>query len=505
MAGGALRGAAAIWLALALGGAARAQVYSAGLAGSVTDAAGKAVPGAKVALRNLATGTSQTAVADRAGAYSFAGLAPGNYEISVSADGFDTETDRVTLTGGATKTFAMKLTPALSLSSLGFGPAQTQGNARQQALLDKRSRMLQIHQKLGLITAFPLAATVFSGGFAGGKHSNPTARDYHMALGTATAGLYFSTAYFAIFAPKVEGVKPRGPTRFHKAMAFIHGPGMILTPIAGAMAESQRNAGEKPHGLAKFHGQIAVVTAIAYGLALLSETKPNWIPGLGGHREKSAPAAAQTPQPAAASQSTSPPRRPEMTRSATRAPFMLLCALLTFPAAGARARGQAAASAAAQSWALEKSTLTYHVSHPLHQVAGVSHEARGKGLCQGGQCTFLVAAPVKSFTSGDTNRDLHMLQVTRGAEFPMVVVRTQLPESALAAGVVRADLEVQFAGQTAHYKQLPFQLAAQGSEMRLTGTIPATADDFKITPPELLFVPIKKEIPISVDMTWQKQ
>src|SRR5580700_3444395 len=105
-------------------------------------------------------------------------------------------------------------------------------------------------------------------------------------------------------------------------------------------------------------------------------------------------------------------------------------------------------------WVLQQSTLAYHVSHPLHQTEGVSHAARGKGLCHAGQCEFLIAVPVKSFDSGDSNRDLHMLQVTRGAEFPLVTVRTRLPESAAALATINADLEIQFAGQTAQYKQI---------------------------------------------------
>src|ERR1700683_4710867 len=88
----------------------------------------------------------------------------------------------------------------------------------------------------------------------------------------------------------------------------------------------------------------------------------------------------------------------------------------------------AALSHAADSqWLLQESTLTYHVSHPLHQTEGMSHAARGKGVCHDGQCDFLIAAPVKSFDSGDSNRDLHMLQVTRGGQFPMITVRTSLP------------------------------------------------------------------------------
>lgn len=156
-------------------------------------------------------------------------------------------------------------------------------------------------------------------------------------------------------------------------------------------------------------------------------------------------------------------------------------------------------------WILTQSTLTYHVSHPLHQVEGVSHAARGRGMCRNGQCEFLIAVPVKSFDSGDSNRDLHMLQVTRGGEFPMVSVRTQLPEDSSRSTTIHADLEVQFAGQTAHYKQVALQESTQGSEVRISGTIPCTLSDFKIDPPSLLTVPIKNEIPVRVDMTWQKE
>jgi hypothetical protein len=153
-------------------------------------------------------------------------------------------------------------------------------------------------------------------------------------------------------------------------------------------------------------------------------------------------------------------------------------------------------------WVLQQSTLSYSASHPLHHFQGVSHAARGKGVCHAGECQFLIAAPVSSFNSGDSNRDLHMLQVTRGAQFPMVVVRTELPEAEIKPGAIHADLQVQFAGQTVNYKQLPFQVTMQGKDVRLTGTVPATMTDFKITPPTLLTMPIKNEIPVSVDMTW---
>ena len=155
-------------------------------------------------------------------------------------------------------------------------------------------------------------------------------------------------------------------------------------------------------------------------------------------------------------------------------------------------------------WALQRSTLTYHMSHPMHEVDGVSHAAKGKGICHAGQCNFLIAVPVKSFDSGDSNRDLHMIEAVRGAQFPMVIVRTEFPEADTTSQTIYANLEVQFAGQTAHYQHVPFQRVTQGNQVRITGTIPATCSDFKIDRPSFLTVPIKNEIPVKVDMTWQK-
>jgi hypothetical protein len=154
-------------------------------------------------------------------------------------------------------------------------------------------------------------------------------------------------------------------------------------------------------------------------------------------------------------------------------------------------------------WVLASSTLTYHVSHTLHESEGVSHAARGKGVCQGGQCNFLIAAPVKSFESGDSNRDLHMVQVTHGAQFPLVSVRVSLPEAALTSASIHCDVEIEFAGQTAKYKDVTFQAVTKGNETRITGSIPAKLTEFKIEPPSLLSIPVKNDMPVRVDMTWR--
>jgi hypothetical protein len=172
-----------------------------------------------------------------------------------------------------------------------------------------------------------------------------------------------------------------------------------------------------------------------------------------------------------------------------------LCAL-ALAATGASAQTDA-------QWTAVESTLSYHMSHPMHEVDGVTHDARGKGVCHAGQCDFLIAVPVKSFNSGDTNRDLHMIEATRGAQFPLIQVRAHFPQGETGAQWIHADLEVQFAGQTAHYGQVAFQRVEQNGQVRITGTIPLTCSDFKIDRPSFLTVPIRNEIPVRVDMLWR--
>jgi hypothetical protein len=69
----------------------------------------------------------------------------------------------------------------------------------------------------------------------------------------------------------------------------------------------------------------------------------------------------------------------------------------------------------------------------------------------------------------------------------------------------KADIEIQFAGQTVQFKQVEFKRRRRAMRFKITGTIPATASGFKIDPPKFLTVPIKNDIPIRVEMTWQPQ
>jgi hypothetical protein len=257
------------------------------LSGIVTDPSGKVLAEANVSIKNLATGETRAVQTDPSGVYQVAGLPAGEYEVSASMGGLGGSPARVSLSPGAQQTLNLSLTsgpgPAEnlpnapsatktepSLEDLGFSRTETQANAAQQALLDKRTRMLKIHQRMGLITTIPMIVSVVTSLNAGGKSEGTASRDLHVALGALTGDLYGITAYYAIRAPRIPGAKKRGPIKVHEALAWIHGPGMILTPILGAMAFNQKNNGQKVHGIAAAHGPVAIVTAGAFGAALLS-------------------------------------------------------------------------------------------------------------------------------------------------------------------------------------------------------------------------------------------
>ncbi len=254
----------------------RAQAPGATLSGTITDDSGRVLPHARIVLKNTVTGQSAEVQSDSSGSYSVLALTPGDYEVSVSAAGFAPKVAGVTLVQGTGQILNVSLSrPSAnamepSLSDLGFPPNETRGSAQEQARLDRRSHMLKMHQRLGLITAAPLVATVITGTFAGGRSTSSTDRNVHMALGSITAGLYFTSAYYAVFAPKISGVQTHGPIRLHKTLAWVHGAGMILTPMLGAMAYEQRSRGERVHGIAGAHSAVGVVTAAAYGAAILS-------------------------------------------------------------------------------------------------------------------------------------------------------------------------------------------------------------------------------------------
>src|SRR5206468_6399174 len=57
-------------------------------------------PSARITLRSLTTQSEVSTVSNDVGTYAFTGLLPGDYELTVSLGGFETQTKRLTLKRG---------------------------------------------------------------------------------------------------------------------------------------------------------------------------------------------------------------------------------------------------------------------------------------------------------------------------------------------------------------------------------------------------------------------
>jgi hypothetical protein len=84
-------------------------IVTGGITGTVTDASGAVVVGATATLTNVATGESQTVTSNGSGIINFALLKPGAYTLTVSQNGFKSNTQPVDVVLGQVATVSEKL------------------------------------------------------------------------------------------------------------------------------------------------------------------------------------------------------------------------------------------------------------------------------------------------------------------------------------------------------------------------------------------------------------
>ena len=129
--------------------------------GEVTDPSGAVVPRAKMTVKNKATGVTQTTISDNDGNYVATSLAPGEYEVSATADGFRPATINLTLQTAQTLDVPVKLALVSSTQTVevtGQTPLLNTDDSRLQKTLDSHeleSLPLQGRTMVGLISTAP--------------------------------------------------------------------------------------------------------------------------------------------------------------------------------------------------------------------------------------------------------------------------------------------------------------------------------------------------------------
>src|SRR5262245_33198582 len=154
------------------------QTVGASMQGTVSDATGAVIAGAKVTVRNVDTGVSKEIATDGAGRYHVPLLQPGNYEVSVSAQGFQIANNKgITLAVGQDLVLDVEVSPGQVSSTITVVADPNTVNTTSAALSglvnDKQIRDLPLNgrsfQQLALLQTGVTAALAAGSDVVGGR------------------------------------------------------------------------------------------------------------------------------------------------------------------------------------------------------------------------------------------------------------------------------------------------------------------------------------------------
>lgn len=166
-------------------------------------------------------------------------------------------------------TFTFANSNQLTLEDLGISQSDTYENLEAQQELELRSDYLKKHQTWGLVTLALMTTTFLFGHdaeYEKGEHESPN--EIHQYLGIVSSLAYWTTFYYQYNAPKPKDMTDQGNNiKLHKALAWVHVPLMILTPISGLLAWQANKAGKDKTGLAAQKETLGGLTMASVGLA----------------------------------------------------------------------------------------------------------------------------------------------------------------------------------------------------------------------------------------------
>lgn len=150
---------------------------------------------------------------------------------------------------------------------------------------EMRERKLNGHKHLAALTLGLTAATIVTAILAknkvnderaarGGRMDKSDADNFNLHVMTAglTLASYFTTAYYSMSAPKADSMQDLDSVKWHKRLAFVHMPAMVIGPILGLKAIDDYKKGRNPSGIAKLHRPLMILGAAALaGAAIVVE------------------------------------------------------------------------------------------------------------------------------------------------------------------------------------------------------------------------------------------
>lgn len=147
-----------------------------------------------------------------------------------------------------------------------------------------------------------------------------------------------------------------------------------------------------------------------------------------------------------------------------------------------------------------KGIVEYVLEHRLHTVVGRSEEPEFVMVIDGEGLRVMARVPVRSFDSGNANRDAEALAVVKAEQHPYVIVRGVAPGVRRPAGEARMqvslDAEIELRG-TKVRRPIPVDL-----EFRKDGSVSASfaftqsLEAHRVKRPSLLLVKVADELEV---------
>ncbi len=149
------------------------------------------------------------------------------------------------------------------------------------------------------------------------------------------------------------------------------------------------------------------------------------------------------------------------------------------------------------------SSLSYAMKHPLHSFEATSKDFKAIAAydVESGKIELIgVSAGVKSFDSGNSNRDSHVIEATEALKYPNVTFSS---DAVVYDGEkVTAKGKLVFHGVSKPFEIQGIQKSLKG-KLVLTGTFEVNMTDFGITPPGIMGLATDEKIRMSYTLTFQ--
>lgn len=150
----------------------------------------------------------------------------------------------------------------------------------------------------------------------------------------------------------------------------------------------------------------------------------------------------------------------------------------------------------AETYDLKKGEATFDIKVMMKKVASESTGVKGKINCTE-TCEYLLAIPLKTFSTGDSNRDLNMYSAIEADKFKVTTASGKFPKNLMTAPEGKIEAVIDFHGVKKTY---PVYLKNNASKASVTLDL----DAHGIVRPSLFGLKMDSLLPVNFDLVWQK-